>query len=218
MTRTATTAAGRRARSRKGEGARLREEILDATERLLVETGSSEAVSIRAVADAVGVTPPSIYRHFPDKVSLVFEVSNRRCAMLDAEMAQALEGVEAPFEGLAVIGRAYVEFGLRNPEPYRLVFMNSYTDEPELFRAERVAELPSFARAVEWVGKAIDAGLFLPEHDDALRVAIGLWAAAHGLVALLIAMPTFPWPGDDFIDEHLGTYLRGLLADPSRLG
>jgi AcrR family transcriptional regulator len=213
MTETATTAASRRARSRKGQGALLREEILDATERLLIETGSSEAVSIRAVAEAVGVTPPSIYRHFPDKVTLVFEVSNRRCQAIDDEMAEALEGVEEPLEGLAVLGRAYVDFGLRNPEPYRLVFMDTYTDEPEAFREERVAELPSFARAVEWVGKAIDAGLFRPEHADPLRVATGLWAAAHGLTSLLIAMPTFPWPGDDFVDEHLGTYLRGLLAD-----
>jgi AcrR family transcriptional regulator len=50
----------RRHRARRGEGDRLREEILAAAERLLLETGDESAVSIRAVADAVGVTPPSI--------------------------------------------------------------------------------------------------------------------------------------------------------------
>ena len=63
--------ASRRTRARRGEGERLREEILDAAERLLIETGNRDAVSIRAVAEAVGVTPPSIYLHFADKTELL---------------------------------------------------------------------------------------------------------------------------------------------------
>ena len=70
----AEAARHQRARARKGEGDQLRAEILAATADLLLATGSEEAVSIRAVADAVGVTAPSIYRHFPDKNHLIFEV------------------------------------------------------------------------------------------------------------------------------------------------
>ena len=63
-----------RARLPRGEGALLREEILRATDELLIETASEEAVSIRAVAAKVGVTAPSIYRHFEDKDALMFAV------------------------------------------------------------------------------------------------------------------------------------------------
>jgi AcrR family transcriptional regulator len=56
----AATSPSRRPRLPKGEGRQLRDEILAVAERMLLETGSQEAVSIRAVADAVGVTPPSI--------------------------------------------------------------------------------------------------------------------------------------------------------------
>jgi AcrR family transcriptional regulator len=66
-----------RPRSRRGEGETLREDLLDATELLMIETGSADAVSIRAIADAVGVTPPSIYLHFPDKESLILAVCER---------------------------------------------------------------------------------------------------------------------------------------------
>ena len=66
-----------RRRNPKGQGEQLHGEILDAAEQLLLETQSVEAVSIRAVADKVGVTPPSIYRHFPDKTHLLFEVCDR---------------------------------------------------------------------------------------------------------------------------------------------
>src|SRR5205807_237758 len=55
--RAAPASATTRRRARRGEGPRLREELLAATERLLAETGDEEAVSIRAIADAVGVTP-----------------------------------------------------------------------------------------------------------------------------------------------------------------
>jgi AcrR family transcriptional regulator len=72
MTAEAASAANRRPRLPRGEGRRLRGEIMAAAERLLIDTGSQEAVSIRAVADAVGVTPPSIYRHFADKSELIF--------------------------------------------------------------------------------------------------------------------------------------------------
>jgi AcrR family transcriptional regulator len=58
----------RRRRARRGEGEKLREEILEAAERLLLQTGSEEMVQVRAVAEAVGVTPPSIYLHFADMV------------------------------------------------------------------------------------------------------------------------------------------------------
>jgi hypothetical protein len=61
------------------------------------------------------------------------------------------------------------------------------------------------------------AGRFRPEYDDPLHVTIGLWSIAHGLTSLLIAMPTFPWPDERFIDEHLLVHLRGLLADPDDL-
>ena len=67
-----------RPRARKGQGDLLRTDILEAAERLLLETGSEDAVSIRAVADATGVTPPSIYRHFRDKQHLLFEVCARQ--------------------------------------------------------------------------------------------------------------------------------------------
>jgi len=66
-----------RVRANPGEGERLREEILSAAERLLVDAGGDEALTLRAVAQHVGVTTPSLYRHFRDKASLVSAVCLR---------------------------------------------------------------------------------------------------------------------------------------------
>ena len=64
----------------------MRDEILDATTELLLETGQAKAVSIRSVAQRVGVTPPSIYLHFADKDALLDAVCARYFEKLDKEM------------------------------------------------------------------------------------------------------------------------------------
>jgi AcrR family transcriptional regulator len=98
----------RRTRAPRGEGERLREEILAAAERLLIKTGDIEAVSIRGVAEAVRVTAPSIYLHFADKNELVWAVCERHFAALDEVIEGAAVGVDDPIESLLRRGRAYI--------------------------------------------------------------------------------------------------------------
>src|SRR5438132_12628348 len=90
-----------RHRAPRGQGELLREEILEATERLLVGSGGDEAaVSIRGVADAVGVTPPSIYLHFADKNELIFAVCEKHFAEFDRLRQEAASGSSDPLESL----------------------------------------------------------------------------------------------------------------------
>src|SRR5262245_54990080 len=165
MTLPASAAASRRRRLPKGEGQQLREEILAATERMLLDTGSFEAVSIRAVADAVGVTPPSIYRHFEDKTALIFEVCTRHFGALESYIGERCKHIEAPVASLAALGRAYIEFGIANPEPYRIMFMTRPDTVPIEFQGEVLAESAAFADLMTWVQRCIDAGRFRPEYD-----------------------------------------------------
>src|SRR5262245_26455064 len=85
-----------RHRARRGEGDRLRGEILAAAEALLVETANESAVSIRAIADRVGVTPPSIYRHFADKDALLQEVCREVFLRLDDTLEKAASAATDP--------------------------------------------------------------------------------------------------------------------------
>jgi AcrR family transcriptional regulator len=170
-------------------------------------------VSIRAVADAVGVTAPSIYRHFPDKATLIFEVCNHHFSLLDERFERATEGIDDPVEALAAISRAYVAFGVENPEPYRIMFMSQADYTPPEFRDGRFAEKIAFGRTIRLATEAIASGRLRPEHGDPIEVTICLWAHVHGLTSLLVSKPDFPWPGGDFIDNYIATYFRGLLAD-----
>jgi AcrR family transcriptional regulator len=207
------TATGRRPRLPRGEGRQLRDEILAAAERLLLETGSVQAVSVRAVADAVGVTPPSIYRHFTDKADLVFQVCARHFAALEDHIRTACEGIDDPVDSLVALGRAYIEFGLANPEPYRIMFMTRPDVAPEQYQGPALAESAAFDHLMRCVQDCIDAGRLRPEYTDAYRLAIGLWARVHGLTSLRVSKPGMPWPDDpDFLEDYADMCLRGIVA------
>jgi AcrR family transcriptional regulator len=206
------TATGRRPRLPKGEGRQLRAEILAATEQMLLETGSAQAVSIRGVADAVGVTPPSIYRHFADKDRLIFEVCARHFTALEDHIVAATAGVEDPVDRLAVMGRAYIEFGVANPEPYRIMFMTRADRAPVEFQGEVLVDSACFDLLTASVQECIDAGRFRPEHTDAYRLSLGFWARVHGLTSLLVSKPTMDWPDDPaFFEEYSDMCLRGVV-------
>ena len=110
----------RRPRARRGEGHRLRGELVAAASGLLAELGDANQLSMRAVADAVGVTPPSIYRHFPDKQALLVAVLEERWAELYEALAEAVG--DDPFESLRSVCVAYVRFAEEHPGHYRVLF------------------------------------------------------------------------------------------------
>src|SRR5919202_380443 len=148
------TPATRRARARRGEGELLRNDILAAAERLLIQTGDDDAVSIRAIADAAGVTPPSIYLHFSDKNELLAAVCEARFRDFDQYLQDATAGIDDPVEALGARGRAYVRFGLEHPEHYRILFMTKPAADCPTKDVEHLPGLNAFARLVDDVERA----------------------------------------------------------------
>ena len=198
-----------RSRARRGEGDRLREEILAAAGRLLAEHGDEEAVSIRMIADSVGVTPPSIYRHFADKDALILAVCEDRFRQFQQALDAGAAAYDDPLRSLAERGRAYVRFGLDHPEEYRVLFVTRHAMAQPLDPAMPGAQ--AFFDLVRAVGECMDAGLI--DRADPFRVAVLLWSGLHGVVALLISKPHFPWPPiDELVDGLLELQLRGLGA------
>jgi AcrR family transcriptional regulator len=209
------TAIRPRTRARRGEGSKLREVILDAAERLLIEARDADAVSMRAVADAVGVTPPSIYLHFADKQELIRAVCERSFAAFDDVVERAGNTTDDPVESLRRRARAYVQFGLDNPEQYRILFMGKAAGAADPVDLSNMPGSLAFLHLVEAVERALDAGLLRPGLEPFL-VATGLWAAAHGMTSLLISLPTFPWPDVDTLVDHVCESMTYGLGRPDQ--
>ncbi|MGH2817163.1 MAG: TetR/AcrR family transcriptional regulator [Actinomycetota bacterium] len=209
---TTTEGTPRRSRARRGEGEKLKESILQAAEELLIETGDAESVSIRAVAERVGVTPPSIYLHFTDKDELIFAVCEKHFDELHRVMTEATDGASDPLDALRSMGRAYISFGVNNPEQYRIIFMDRTPHSVDEGHTERLLTNSGFSHLLDVVQSCLDSGHFLP--GNSLMISIDLWVTVHGVTSLLIAKPEFPWPDKHEMIEHIiDTQLRGLRRD-----
>jgi AcrR family transcriptional regulator len=212
-TKRATTTGGdapprRRSRARRGEGDQLREEILDAAHALLLETGSAEKVSTRAVAQRVGCSSPALYLHFPDKAGLLWEVCNRQFLRLRERAVEAMDGIDDPIEALHAVGRAYVGFAVDHPEEYRVMMMVPDTTVWNA-RYEDLPEESGFDILHDLLVRAMASGQI--REDDPVLVAITIWAAVHGLVAIRIAKPAFDWPPiEDLVERTLRMVTDGL--------
>jgi len=201
-------------RARRGEGELLHTQILDAAQRLLIETGSEEAVSIRRIAEAVGVTPPSIYLHFADKDELIFAVCERQFEALDRVVEEAVVGIDDPIGELFARGKAYVRFGLEHPEEYRILFMRVGSHAPGAEDETRIRRASAFDHLVGAVARCVEAGA-LTKGSEPFSLALELWSVVHGLTSLVISQPMFFSPDVDALSDHLlMATCGGLQAAP----
>ncbi|MDT5022702.1 MAG: hypothetical protein QOI33_3226 [Mycobacterium sp.] len=198
----------RRRRAPRGSGDLLRDEILDAATDLLLDIGQAKAVSIRSVAERVGVTPPSIYLHFQDKDALLDAVCARYFEKLDDEMQRVAAMQPSTAEVLRAQGLAYVRFATENPELYRIATMGEWKSDSSVDAALANSAFEHICATVEAL---MAEGVFLA--GDATGVALELWSAAHGVAALLIAKPHLPFgEADVFTDRVLRTVFSGNMV------
>ncbi len=198
-------------RAKRGEGSRLRPEIIAAASSLLAELGDANQLSVRAVAAAVGVTPPSIYRHFADKRALLVAVLEERWAELHETLAAAAAEVEDPYQALRRICLAYVRFAEDHPGHYRVLFSAAAPAGVSEQRAQHPGG-PTFSVLLDAVERCLDAGASVPPGRTSWFLAAQIWIAGHGLVDLRIGQRfPFPWPpADELVDALLSDL--GLVA------
>jgi len=198
----------RRRRAQRGSGEQLRAEIVVAAKGLMSKARSVDDVSIRAVAEAVGVTPPSIYLHFADKDDLLSAVVIDVFGELDNAMIAAAEHETTPLGRLRAFGRAYVNFAVTHPEHYRIAAMEPCIDEANA--VDETLASSAFSHMQTTVEECIADGTF---EGDPIQITFDLWAVAHGVASLLVAKPYLPWGDiDEFTDRVLCAAALGKAA------
>ncbi|MFH8384699.1 TetR/AcrR family transcriptional regulator [Kitasatospora sp. NPDC018058] len=188
-----------RPRNRRGEGARLRDDIVAAAVELLDEAGSETAVTLRAVARRVGIAAPSIYRHFPDQPAIMLAVVRQAFDQLEAQLRAALDAAGAdPRQRLFAVCRAYLGFSQDHPERYRTMFgglwvpaLQGTTVTAGDVEAVGQASLQLFT---ETLGACVTAGQ--AASTDVHADTVALWLGLHGLAHQRAVTVAFPWPPD----------------------
>lgn len=186
-----------RVRNRRGEGARLRDEIVSAAVELLDETGDASAITLRSVARRVGIAAPSIYRHFPDQPAIMLAVVQQAFAELATQLHAALDDAGAdPRDRLFALGRAYLRFAEEHPQRYRTMFGGLWMPalgDSSITAADLAAlgeeSLYMIAGALADCAAAGQAASTDPRTD-----AVALWLGLHGLAHQRAVTVAFPWP------------------------
>ncbi len=196
-----------RRRNPRGEGARLREQLLTAAVELLGELGDEARVSVRAVATRAGVSPTALYLHFPDRNALVDAAVDRCFADFNATLrAAAAAGGTDPRARLRAMADAYLDLAARRPALYAVLFTTRREMTP---RAGAAADAPGTDREDAFVALAgLVVACGAPE-GEAYPIAGSLWAALHGYALLRADRPKRTWaePGEYVrrtLDAHLG--------------
>lgn len=185
-----------RTRNARGDGARLREEIMAAATRLL-EVQPAEAIALRAIAREAGITAPSIYRHFATVGDVLRAVVEATFDVLEDRLRRASTG-DSAVARLRSVCASYLSFAEENPEQYRLLFGGAWNaaDLPADADAERSERadigLATFAVLVEGITDCVEEGS--STSADPASDAAGLWVGLHGFASLRRTTPLFPWP------------------------
>jgi AcrR family transcriptional regulator len=201
----AETVAPRR-RNRRGEGGKLRDEIIAAAVEILDEEGDERAVTLRSVARRIGIAAPSIYPHFPDQPAIMLAVVRQEYDRLAAELRTAAEaGGQDPRQRLLAVCHAYLDLAQNHPERYRTMFGglwmpslgdSSITEEALVGLGEEALQI-----LVDALGDCVTAGQ--ATSTDLFSDVVALWLGLHGLAHQRSVIRTFPWP-DDIAERIIG--------------
>lgn len=171
----------------------VRSGIVAAAAHLLGE-GSARAVTIRAVARAARVQPPTIFRLFGDKDGLLQAVAEHVMAdYVAVKTAQVAAEDGDPVEDLRIAWRTHIEFSLANPDVFLLLV------EPG--RLHHSPALTAGVAALQArVARVAAAGLLTVSQTRAVAM---IQAAGTGAVLALLGLP----------ERHRDTHLADALLD-----
>jgi AcrR family transcriptional regulator len=138
--------------------------------------GPAEGLSLREIARSVGVSATAVYRHFPDKASLLGALGAAGDELLAEAFARAMAKEKKDRDAFNAMGRAYVRFALANPWLFRLMM------SPESGKAEQAQ-----SRGHEMLAREIAklSGPKLSKAQQNIR-ALRAWAIVHGLAMLML--------------------------------
>lgn len=170
---------------------RTQQAIIEAARQIIRENGV-DALSIRAIAERIDYSPAGLYEYFGSKEEIVAAV----CAQNFERFARRLAQVDTtlpPTEYILELGLSYIDFAMRNPDSFLLMFTTfplsqiNQKPAPDDIMASMQADDSAFAILVRGVQRCINEGIYHTKPGfGVVEMAYALWALVHGLAMLRV--------------------------------
>jgi AcrR family transcriptional regulator len=192
-------------------GPQRRDEILTAAAGLYISYGPAKTTT-RQIAEAVGISQPSLYAHFPTKDALSYALAERSFAILEERLSQLDVMSDQPLVHLEALITGYIHYALEEPSAYMIAFMIDLEIDKETFMSlQEHVGLRAFSIFRDKIERLQNLGFVRAGPTEI--IAQSIWAAMHGLCALLLARPLFPWAElHTLIATHTQLIVQGARA------
>ncbi|HUJ21498.1 MAG TPA: TetR/AcrR family transcriptional regulator [Bryobacteraceae bacterium] len=159
----------------------LREALLQAGIGLIAEAGP-KGLTLREVARRAGVSHNAPYRHFQDKDELLAAVASQGFEELTESMIEAVHRQKTSLDRLRSAGLAYIEFALRRPQHFTVMFDAPVADGGD---GPHDAGARAFQTLVDLIEACQKEGQLPP--GDSTELARVAWSLVHGIAKLAVA-------------------------------
>lgn len=149
----------------------------------LIERKGADALTLREVTSAVGVTHGAAYRHFEDKTALLAAIAEEGYRLLAQRLSETSRRLRTPRTRLRAIACEYVAFALERPAHYRVMWGQRLNED---------GRFESLEQAIEQVSNVLIAEIVCGMKSGSFRrmlpqdAAILIWSFGHGFVDLVL--------------------------------
>lgn len=159
----------------------LKNALINAGVEILAKEGIS-GLSLRKVAKKTGVSHSAPYAHFSDKQALIAAISTEGHTHIYEKITQIIDQYQDPVQQLVETACTYLNFGLDEPDLFRITFSGVVEQEREYPALVEMTQ-KNFSLIKDIVVRCRDVGIFKEESEELL--AQSLWGAVHGMVSLI---------------------------------
>ena len=167
---------------------------MDCARDLYLEHGLA-GLSMRKVAQKVGITPMAIYRHFENKEDLQEQLLIKGFKSFGVYLNKGLEG-DTPLERIRLTTQGYFDFATQQSKYFEIIFLSTDVNK-ELKVKEMIQKeaKSTFNFLLDRVQECLDAGLL--KDESPFTVAVTILAEVNGLVSLYLTN-AFGWTLQEF--------------------
>ncbi|MDQ0016966.1 AcrR family transcriptional regulator [Variovorax boronicumulans] len=190
-----------------------RKDILKVVRKMVAKSGARE-ITMRKVAEESGFSNTVVYALFGDKASMIANAVDDDLIRLNKLMQAAVLPAKSPIERIRLACLAYVEYGLKHPDQYFLVFMERRPAAPVETSTLTFGDIENdpYAFVCSLTAELVRDG-YMAADDKQVAVATQiLWEGMHGMTSLRVSTGDDPWIERLEAEAHLNLLLDILLS------